>query len=247
MTIEHSRSCGPSGNPVRKGHKTHTGFGSIELTVGKLLSRRLRSVTDHLTYVNVAATIALFVSLGGVSYAAVAIPAHSVGARQLRPGAVTTTALGFPLGAAGITDSSVEDLTRTPCNAPAPPGVPSAVACPQLKQTGVTVPGREVHLSLRVPGEVLVSSIAGLHDEGAPTASAVVTLYLIVDGKLATNSSSSIAGGQSVQLPAQVAVRLPAGAHSVGVEAQAKYSTREPGDVMVSPVSLTATALPPVS
>jgi hypothetical protein len=207
----------------------------------------LRNVTDHLTYANVAATIALFVSLGGVSYAAVAIPAHSVGARQLRPGAVTTAALGFPLGAAGITDSSVEDLTRTPCNAPAPPGVPSAVACPQLKQTGVTVPGREVHLSLRAPGEVLVSSIAGLHDEGAPTATAVVTLYLILDGKLVTNNSSSIAGGQSTQLPAQLTVRLPAGAHTVGVEVEAKYSTAEPGDVMVSPVSLTATTLPPAS
>jgi hypothetical protein len=217
------------------------------LIVGKLLSGRLWGATDRLTYANVAATIALFASLGGVSYAAVEIPAHSVGARQLRPGAVTTTALGFTLGAAGITDSSVEDLTRTPCNAPAPPGRPSMVTCPQLKQTGVTVPGREVHLTLKAPGEVLVSSIAGLHDEGSPTASAVVTLYLIVDGKLATNDSSSIAGGQSAQLPAQLAIRLPAGAHSVGVEAQAKYSTREPGDVMVSPVSLTATVLPPVS
>lgn len=217
-------------------------------TVGKLLNGRLRGATDRLTYANVAATIALFVSLGGVSYAAVTLPAHSIGARQLRSGAVTTTALGFPLGATSITDPSVEDLTRTPCNAPAPPGRPSMVTCPQLKQTGVTAPGREVHLSLRAPGEVLVSSIAGLHDEGAPTASAVVTLYLIVDGKLATNnSSSSIAGGQSAQLPAQLTVRLPAGEHTVGVEAEAKYSTAEPGDVMVSPVSLTATALPPVS
>jgi hypothetical protein len=118
------------------------------------------------------------------------------------------------------------------------------VTCPQLKQTGVTVPGREVHLSLKAPGEVLVSSIAGLHDEGAPTASAVVTLYLIVDGKFATNSSSSIAGGRSAQLPAQLTVRLPAGAHTVGAEAEAKYSTAEPGDVMVSPVSLMATVVP---
>lgn len=217
------------------------------MSVSKSFRCRCRGVVGHLSYPNVIATIALFVSLGGVSYAAVAIPAHSVGARQLRPGAVSTTALGFPLGAAGITDSSVEDLTRTPCNAPAPSGRPSMVTCPQLKQTGVTAPGREVHLSLRAPGEVLVSSIAGLHDEGAPTASAVVTLYFIIDGKLATNSSSSIAGGQSAQLPAQLTVRLPAGEHTVGVETEAKYSTAEPGDVMVSPVSLTATALPPVS
>jgi hypothetical protein len=217
------------------------------LTVGKSLSGQLQDFTNHLTYPNVVATIALFVSLGGASYAAVTLPAHSVGARQLRPGAVTTTALGFPLGGAGITNSSVENLARTPCNAPAPPGVPLTVACPALKQTGVTVPGREVHLSLRGPGQVLISAIAGLHDGGAPTATAVVTLHLILDGKLVTNSSSTIAGGQSTQLPAQLMVRLPAGAHTVGVEAEAKYSTAEPGDVMVSPVSLTATALPPVS
>lgn len=217
----------------------------MKLIVAKLLSGRLRSLTNHLAYPNVVATIALFVSLGGVSYAAVTIPAHSVGARQLRPGAVTTTALGFPLGGAGITDSSVEDLARTPCNAPAPPGVPSAVACPALKQTGVTAPGREAHLSLRAPGQVLISAIASLHDEGAaPTATAVVTLHSILDGKLVTDSSSTIAGGQSTQLPAQLSVRLPAGVHTMGVEADAKYSTAEPGDVVVSPLSLTATVVP---
>jgi hypothetical protein len=215
------------------------------LIVGRSLSRQLWVSANHLSYPNVVATIALFVSLGGVSYAAVTLPAHSVGARQLRPGAVTTTALGFPLGSAGITDSSVEDLARTPCNTPAPPGVPLTVACPALKQTGVAAPGREVHLSLRAPGQVLVSALASLHDEGTvPTATAVVTLHLILDGKLVTDNSSTISGGQSAQLPAQLSVRLPAGTHTVGVEADAKYSTAEPGDVVVSSVSLTATAVP---
>ncbi len=39
------------------------------------------------------ACLALFVALGGVSYAAVALPAGSVGARELRAGAVTTPKL----------------------------------------------------------------------------------------------------------------------------------------------------------
>jgi hypothetical protein len=37
------------------------------------------------TYANVTATLALFVALGGASYAAVELPARSVGPRHLRP------------------------------------------------------------------------------------------------------------------------------------------------------------------
>jgi hypothetical protein len=39
---------------------------------------------------NAIALAALFVALGGTSYAAIALPKNSVGARQLRPGAVTS-------------------------------------------------------------------------------------------------------------------------------------------------------------
>lgn len=47
---------------------------------------RLRS---HLTYANVIATLALFLALGGVGYAAVKLPKNSVGTRQLKSEAVT--------------------------------------------------------------------------------------------------------------------------------------------------------------
>ena len=39
----------------------------------------------QLTYGNVIATIALFVAVGGTSYAAVTLPRNSVGHRQLKP------------------------------------------------------------------------------------------------------------------------------------------------------------------
>lgn len=48
--------------------------------------QRLRS---KLTYANVVATLALFVALGGASYAATQLPKNSVGAKQLRKNAVT--------------------------------------------------------------------------------------------------------------------------------------------------------------
>src|SRR5436305_10451068 len=48
----------------------------------------LGRIASRLTYANVLATLALFAALGGASYAALAIPANSVGTRQL----------AFPLG-----------------------------------------------------------------------------------------------------------------------------------------------------
>ena len=46
-----------------------------------MLSNR---VTRHLSYSNVMATLGVFIALGGASYAAVALPANSVSAKQLR-------------------------------------------------------------------------------------------------------------------------------------------------------------------
>jgi hypothetical protein len=47
----------------------------------------------RLTYANVVATLALFLVLGGGAYAAATLPRHSVGARQLKRGAVTSKAV----------------------------------------------------------------------------------------------------------------------------------------------------------
>ncbi|MGZ4270414.1 MAG: hypothetical protein ACXVSX_14540 [Solirubrobacteraceae bacterium] len=48
----------------------------------------LRRLRQRLTYANVTATAALFVALGGSSYAAVTLPRNSVGAAQLRKSSV---------------------------------------------------------------------------------------------------------------------------------------------------------------
>jgi hypothetical protein len=49
----------------------------------------LRKLRGRLTYANVMATVAVFIALGGASYAATQLPKHSVGTKQLRNGAVT--------------------------------------------------------------------------------------------------------------------------------------------------------------
>lgn len=48
---------------------------------------------EKLTFANVVACIALFVSLGGVGYAAISLPKNSVGPKQLKRGAVTPAKL----------------------------------------------------------------------------------------------------------------------------------------------------------
>jgi hypothetical protein len=45
-------------------------------------------IRDRLSYANVMATLALFVALGGVGYAAVKLPRDSVGAKQIKEDAV---------------------------------------------------------------------------------------------------------------------------------------------------------------
>jgi hypothetical protein len=50
----------------------------------------LRRLIDRLTYANVVATMALFIALGGTSYAAIKLPHNSVGPEQIKTGAVHT-------------------------------------------------------------------------------------------------------------------------------------------------------------
>ena len=46
-------------------------------------------LSKRLTYANVLATLALFLALGGTSYAVTALPSNSVGTTQLKKNAVT--------------------------------------------------------------------------------------------------------------------------------------------------------------
>jgi hypothetical protein len=51
----------------------------------------IRRLQQRLTYANITATIALFIALGGTSYAALQIPRNSVGSAQLRARSVDSS------------------------------------------------------------------------------------------------------------------------------------------------------------
>jgi hypothetical protein len=71
----------------------------------------LRGLRSRLTYANVVATLALFIALGGVSWAAVTLPRGSVGTPQLKPGAVTGTKVrDGSLSGADVRDASLSSV-----------------------------------------------------------------------------------------------------------------------------------------
>ena len=79
----------------------------------------------RLGYANVTATVALVVALGGTSYAAVKLPANSVGSREIRTGAVGNA----ELKANAVTSAKVRNGTLlaadiAPGQAPAGPAGP---------------------------------------------------------------------------------------------------------------------------
>ena len=51
----------------------------------------MQRIRRHLTFSNGVALLALFIALGGVTYAAAKLPAHSVGAKQLKKNAVRSS------------------------------------------------------------------------------------------------------------------------------------------------------------
>lgn len=69
----------------------------------------LRSISQRLTYANVTATLALFLALGGISWAATSLPKNSVGATQLRKNAVT----GTKIKKSAVTSSKVKNGSLT--------------------------------------------------------------------------------------------------------------------------------------
>jgi hypothetical protein len=69
----------------------------------------MKSLWDKLTYANVMATVALFVALGGASYAASELPPDSVGTEQIKDGAITAAKIrNEAITGAQVKDGSLE-------------------------------------------------------------------------------------------------------------------------------------------
>jgi hypothetical protein len=74
----------------------------------------MKRIRGKLTYANVMATVAVFIALGGASYAAIKLPKNSVGTNQIKKEAVTAaklkngTVTGTKIAAGTITGSNID-------------------------------------------------------------------------------------------------------------------------------------------
>jgi hypothetical protein len=197
----------------------------------------LGRLREKLSYANIVATLALFIGLGGVSYAAVTLPANSVGAKQLQPNAVGLGNLRFPLGTAGLTSNASEELKGICCGG-------CAVPPPVVPVHGGPTPGREVTMAFPRAGDFVVSGIVGLTDESAVQTPVPITLELIIDRRPALVDEVTVIGGQVTQVPIQTVRKVSAGKHTTGVAVRANGCLNGPGHLRLTHVSLVASASP---
>lgn len=88
----------------------------------------LRRLTNRLNYANVVATLALFIVLGGTSYAKIELSKNSVGSTQISPSAVTTSKIRNRTIKLEDMSLSARSSLRGKSGPQGPPGAPGANA-----------------------------------------------------------------------------------------------------------------------
>lgn len=129
--------------------------------------------TRRFSYANVTASIALFVALGGTGYAAIKLPAKSVGTLQLKNKAVTRAKIADR----AIDSSKVKDGSLTPADlAGKVAGALTADGLAQIQRVtapgaNAAAPGGGFNLVTATatcpPGTFVVGGGASLGDQGA--------------------------------------------------------------------------------
>jgi len=136
----------------------------------------MRRLRRHLTFANVVACLALFVALGGASYAATQLPKSSVGAKQLKNGAVSAAKLkakavtAAKLGAGAVGTAALADgaVTGAKVSAGTLGTVPSATRAATAADAA-TLQGRPASAFVQGEGQILGNTLQlNLGEVGAP-------------------------------------------------------------------------------
>ena len=126
----------------------------------------LTKVRANASYANVMATIAMFVALGGTSYAAITLPRNSVGQRQLKSRAVGSSELKRgAVTSRAIRNDGIEtrDLSRATkaflagkLGPPGPPGAPAISLRAAFNSAGARIAGSNAGSLPIAPNKLLV-------------------------------------------------------------------------------------------
>jgi hypothetical protein len=169
----------------------------------------------RLTYANVVATLALFIALGGSSYAALQLPKGSVGKKQLRKNAVSSPkvkpgslllsdikpterpklrGVQGPQGVPGVAGPQGLQGIQGPPGEPGAPGATNVTVRTNNSSAGTTVGGFESVTTQCQPGEVALGGgpiVFGM----AGTAVEVSWSVPLVDGTTPTGWWSAVETG----------------------------------------------------
>jgi hypothetical protein len=126
-----------------------------------------------LTFANVTSLLALFVALGGVSYAATKLPAHSVGTTQLESKSVTLAKIS-PAARAALKGARGAIGPIGPAGAPGAPGPKG--------DTGAPGPGTVQWALINGAGAIVAQS-GGITAGRTGTGSYVLDFHVAVAGK----------------------------------------------------------------
>jgi hypothetical protein len=102
----------------------------------------MNRITPYLSYANVAATLALFLALGGISWAAVALPRNSVGAKEIKTNAVRSAEVKD--GALSGSDLAPGTLLQGPKGDTGDPGQSGVQNVIVRRSSAATLPARGV-------------------------------------------------------------------------------------------------------
>src|SRR5215218_230630 len=180
-------------------------------------------ILDKLTYANVVATLALFVALGGASYAATQLPKNSVGSKQLKKDAVT----GPKIAKGAVTKAKLGADAKATLTGPAGPAGPKGDLGPTGPKGDQGPLGPSEALTAEAPEESLVDTsaateiasltlpagqwilFAALSPEGASGEPSAIC-YARIDGVLKGTSRTQLTAGKQASLTVIEPVSLSA-------------------------------------
>lgn len=191
----------------------------------------------RLTYANVLSTVAVFIALGGASYAAVTLPRNSVGPAQIRPGAVSLSKLGAALGSNSVSVERSQPVTGGASCSGGANGVPAP--CPPPKAAAIA--STTIKTKQRANLLVFATGVASNPTKGGPAATLQLTASVDHSSLATPVSVSSIAPGAE-QSPVLISTHrnVPPGNHVVALNALASQ-----GPVNMLFTQLTVVAVPP--